>query len=78
MRVTVYVPDAVGKEAAKLARDRGVSVSSLYAEVMAAYIKEERRKEAFERIDSLIGTTYVAPDFDEQLDDLRRDDLERV
>ena len=58
MRVTIYVPDAVGKEAAKLARDRGVSVSSLYAEVMAAYIKE-RRKRAVERIDSLIGTTYV-------------------
>ena len=78
MRVTVYVPDAVGKEAAKLARDRGVSVSSLYAEVMAAYIKEERRKRAVERIDSLIGTTYVAPDAVEQLHATRRDDPQRV
>ena len=78
MRVTVHIPDEVGKEAENLAKHRGVSVSSLYAEVIEAHIKEERRKQAFERINSLLKDAHVAPDFREQLDEIRQDDPERV
>ena len=73
MRVTVHVPDEVGKKAEQLAKDKGVSVSSLYAEVIEAHVKEERRKRAFERINNLIGKAYVAPDIDEQIRQMRKE-----
>lgn len=72
MRVTVRIPDDVARKAATLAQDKGVSVLSLYAEVIEAYVEEEHRKQAFERISRLIGTS-VAPDWREQLDEIRKD-----
>ena len=73
MRVTIFLPDEVGEKAEELAKDRGVSVSALCSEVIEAYVKEERRKRAFERINGLIGNAYVAPDFREQLDEMRKE-----
>ena len=73
MRVTVHIPDEVGKKAEQLAKDKGVPVSSLYTEAIGAHVKEERRKRAFERISSLIGNAYVAPDFREQLAEMRKE-----
>ena len=73
MRVTVYLSDEIGREAKKLAKDRGISVSALCAEAIEAHVKEERRKRAFERINKLIGNTHVAPDFDEQPKQVRKE-----
>lgn len=73
MRVTIFLSDEVGEKAEELAKDGGVSVSTLCNEVIEAYVKEERRKRAFERINSLIGNAYVAPDFREQLDEMRKE-----
>ncbi len=78
MRVTVHVPDDIGKEAEEVAKQAGVSVSALYAKAVAEHVRAARRKRAFEAINSLIGKVEVAPDFDEQLREMRRDDPERL
>ncbi len=76
MRVTVHVPDSLGKKVEHLAEEKGVSVSSLYAEAIERHMQAIKREEAFEELERLIGTV-VAPDFDTQLADLRRDDASR-
>lgn len=76
MRVTVHVPDPLGKEVEHLAEEKGVSVSSLYAEAIERHMQALKREAAFEELEGLIGTP-VAPDFDNQLADLRRDDPNR-
>lgn len=70
MRVTVNIPDPVGREAERAARAMGVSVSSLYAEAVEAHLRERRRKLAVARVGALIGSVRVAP---EALDEIRRD-----
>jgi hypothetical protein len=56
VRVTVSIPDAVGERAESVARERGVSVSSLYAEAVESYMRLLRRERAVARIDELIGS----------------------
>jgi antitoxin VapB len=73
VRVTVHVPDAIGQTAEQVAKQAGKSVSALYAEAIEAHVKALRRKQAIASINSLIGKTYVAPDFDEQLKQMRRE-----
>ena len=76
MRVTVHVPDCLGKEVEHLAQSQGVSVSSLYAEAIKRHLQNLKRERAFREIEKLIDTP-IAPDFDGQLATLRRDDFER-
>ena len=76
MRVTVHVPDTLGEEVESLAQSQGVSVSSLYAEAIERHMQALKREAAFREIEKLIGTS-VAPDFDDQLAELRRDDSKR-
>ncbi|WMT58554.1 hypothetical protein [Truepera radiovictrix] len=71
--MTVNVPDDIGKTAEQVAKQAGKSVSALYAEAIEAHVKALRRKQAIEAINSLIGKTYVVPDFDEQLKKMRRE-----
>lgn len=81
MRITVHVPDDIGAEAERVAREQGVSVSSLYAEAVELHLREVKRQRAFAAITGIIGQTPVAPvaaDFGKQLAALRRDDPERV
>jgi antitoxin VapB len=73
MRITVNVPEDIGKAAEQFAKETGKSVSALYAEAIEAHIKALKRKQAIEAINSLIGDTYIAPDFDEQLKQMRRE-----
>jgi acetyl-CoA acyltransferase len=63
----------MGLTAEQVARQAGKSVSALYAEAIEAHVKALRRKQAIEEINSLIGNTYVAPDFDEQLERMRQE-----
>lgn len=76
MRVTVHIPEPLGREAEDLAATRGVSVSSLYAEAMEKHLQTLKRETAFDELEKLLGGS-VAPDFDAQLADLRRDDPNR-
>jgi hypothetical protein len=59
MRMTVNVNDDLGKVAMKVAKEQGVSVSSLYATALENHLKELKRKKAIEYMNSLIGNTYV-------------------
>jgi len=78
VRITVHVPDDIGAEAERVAREQGVSVSSLYAEAVELHLRELRRQQAFAAIRGIIGQTPAAGDFGEQLAALRRDDPERA
>ena len=51
MRVTVHVPDPLGKEGEQVAAGKGVSVSSLYAEAVERHIQFLRREEAFDALE---------------------------
>ena len=75
MRVTVDIPDLLDEEAKKLAANKGTSVSSLYAAI-ERYVQALKREEAFEALEQLVGTS-VSPDFDKQLSELRKENLER-
>ncbi|MBS3966381.1 MAG: hypothetical protein KGZ60_03900 [Truepera sp.] len=73
MRVSVNVPDEIGKTAQQVAKEAGKSVSALYAEAIEAHVRALKRKQAIEVINSIIGKTHVAPDIDEQLKQMRRE-----
>jgi len=77
MRVVINIPDALGEEVEKLAAGKGVSASSLYAKAVERHVNRLKREEVFDAVEQLIGTP-VAPDFDEQLAELRADDPERL
>ena len=68
MRVTVSVPDPIGVEAEKAAHEEGLSVSALYARAVDQFIRERRKKRAFEQVDQLIGASDVRSDALEQLE----------
>lgn len=68
MRVTVSIPDPIGGEAEKAAREEGMSLSAVVAQAVERYLEERRRDKALQRIASLIGTARVAADAVQQLD----------
>ncbi len=72
MRVTVTVPDAVGRQAEEAAQEEGTSVSALFAAAVEAYLASRRRAAAASRIDRWIGKAKVAPDAVERLHRYRR------
>lgn len=72
MRVTVHMPDPVGEEAARLAKERGISVSALYKEAVEKHTKEARRQLAVERMDRLFGSGGVDPNIDQIIKEERR------
>lgn len=73
MRVTVSIPDEIGRRVEELAEKEGASVSSIYARAVEEHVKEKRRQEAFEAINALIGETNVAPDAIDELHRMRRE-----
>lgn len=73
MRVTVNIPDPIGKEAEAAAREEGASVSALYAQAVELYLRERRRERAIARINALIGNTRVASDALPSLERERRE-----
>ncbi len=72
MRVTVSVPDDLGKTAEKIARQEGISVSAFYVRAVEERVEQLRRQQAAERIDQHVGRTSVAPDALDQLSQMRR------
>lgn len=74
MRVTVSVPDDVGRQAEEAATAEGTSVSSVYARAVERYLEERRREEAAEELGALIDEMEVADDAVETLHQMRRED----
>lgn len=62
MRITVHIPDPVGQEAEKAAREEETSVSSLFARAMERFLEERRRLRAARRITALIGEAEISPE----------------
>lgn len=67
MRITVTVPEEIGRDAERLAAEQGTSVSALYAKAVERCAVRVRAERAVERIARLIGTAAVAPDAAEDL-----------
>ena len=78
MRVTVNIPPDVNKVAEKLAKQSGKSVAVLYEEAIEAHIKALTRQQALLAIDSVLGTAELNPEADATLQQLRRDDMQRL
>ena len=72
MRVTVSVPDNLGKATEEIARQEGISVSAFYARAVEERVEQLRRQQAAERINRHVGRTSVAPDALDQLSQMRR------
>ena len=70
MRVTVSIPDPIGREVEQIAREESTSVSALFTRAVERYIQELRRERAIMRINSLIGKVDIAPN---ALEELERD-----
>ncbi len=71
MRVTVSVPDDLGKTAEEIARQQGISVSAFYARAVEERVDQLRRQQAAERINRHVGQSSVAPDALDQLSQMR-------
>ncbi len=66
MRITVHVPEKIGKEVQRLAEKEKKSVSSVVARSIEFFIDEKRRRQLGMRVLKLAGKTKVADDiFDE-------------
>lgn len=72
MRITVTVPDQIGRDAEQMAREEGTSVSAFYADAIERWIRELRRQRAVGRVRGLIGASEVAPGASEELSRTRR------
>lgn len=55
MKTAISVPDEIFEEAERLARQRGMSRSELYAKAVAEYVKGERFLGVRERLNSVYG-----------------------
>ena len=73
MRITVHVPDKVGKEAQRLAENEKKSVSSIVAQSIEFFINEKKRRQIGERVLQLAENTKVA---DDVFDELHRERVE--
>jgi metal-responsive CopG/Arc/MetJ family transcriptional regulator len=66
MKTAISIPDPVFEEAERLAKERGVSRSELYAQAVAEYVKSQRFAGVRERLDAV----YKAAPEDSELDPL--------
>lgn len=76
MQITIDIPDALAQDIQRLAKTRGITIDSVFAEAAEDYLQTLKREEAFRELENFIGTP-VASDFETHLSDLRRDDPNR-
>lgn len=76
MRITVHIPDEIGKEIQRVASNDKRSLSSVVAQSIEFFIKERKRKQLGNRVLELAGNTRLSPDALEHLH-LGREDLDR-
>lgn len=55
MKTAISIPDAVFEEAERLARQRGLSRSELYATAVAEYVRSQKVLGVRERLDAIYG-----------------------
>ncbi len=77
MRLTIHLPENLGEELREAARSRRKSLSSLAAEAIRFYIREERKRRAIDLMLALAGKGNVAPDTLDELDRMRKEDENR-
>lgn len=64
VKTAISIPDAVFEEAERLAKERGVSRSELYAEAVAEYVKGQRFAGVRERLDAVYESAPDESDLD--------------
>jgi metal-responsive CopG/Arc/MetJ family transcriptional regulator len=75
MKTAISVPDEIFEEADRLARQRGMSRSELYARAVAEYVKGERFAGVRERLDSVYGSESNSSLLDPALGEMQAQSL---
>ena len=68
MKTAISIPDPIFEEAERLAKERGLSRSELYAEAVSEYVRGQRIVGVRERLDAV----YEAAPEDSSLDPLMK------
>ena len=67
MRITVNLPEALGNETRRFARNERISVSRLTATALEHYLTQQKRKMLGERVLRLAGNVHVAEDVHDEI-----------
>lgn len=68
MRVTVYIPDEIGKDIKAFAEDENQSVSSVISEAVKQYVKIKKRRKTGTELLNLVGKVKITPQAYEEID----------
>lgn len=71
MKTAVSIPDRIFEEAERLAKERGLSRSELYAQAVAQYVKDQRHAGVREQLDAIYEAAPEASDLDPLVDRLQ-------
>lgn len=61
MRITVHIPDEIGKEIQRVAANEKKSVSSVVAQSIEIFIRQRKRGDLGRKVLNLAGKTRVRP-----------------
>jgi hypothetical protein len=64
MKTAVSIPDRIFEDAERLAQERGLSRSELYAKAVAEYVKGQRFAGVREQLDAIYGAASQDSDLD--------------
>lgn len=73
MRITVHIPDNLGRNIKRLAETKDKLVSSITAEALEYYIKEEKRISLGNKVLEMIGKIDIVPDIKKEIEHGRED-----
>jgi metal-responsive CopG/Arc/MetJ family transcriptional regulator len=64
VKTAISIPDPIFEEAERLAKERGLSRSELYAQAVAEYVNEQRHAGVREQLDAIYGAEPAASELD--------------
>jgi hypothetical protein len=73
MRLTVHIPDKTEKDLKAYANNEHKSLSSIVADCIDFYIRENKKKTAIQNIKDMIGKVKIRKDALKEIDNLRLD-----
>ncbi|HBA54797.1 hypothetical protein [Syntrophorhabdus aromaticivorans] len=73
MRVTVHIPSNTEKDLKTFAANQNRSISSVVADSIEFYIRENKRKAAIKSIKSMIGKVKISEDALKEIEAIRLD-----